>query len=465
VLARGIRSYHRPSRIEDALVLARQGAEPLAGGTRLLASEAAVPNVLDLWALDLGGIATLDSDLVLGAMVTLQDVLDSPLVAPATAGLLPAACRAQAASPLVRAMATLGGEAVQADPDAEVAAALLALNAVFVVRHPDGSLESPALRFLRRPRSDLAGGGILASILVPGAPDGAALERAAPLPSALPLVSVAATVSFAGEICARSRIAVTGLAGPPARVPEAESRIEGTPADAAARERAADQVAERAPFRDDPRASAGYRRRAARALALRALERATQAARGGGAGGTHRSRRPTASRVPRAALPYFTSGRVEISIDGAGVAAHADARTTLLDVLRREGFRSVRRGCEAGACGTCTVLLDGRPVAACLTLAARAHLRAVQTAQGLARADAPHALARAFHEEHALGCGYCTPAMVLAAKALIDGLPAPSEAEAREALAGCRCSCTGFVRPVRAALRAAAETAGAGREP
>src|SRR6266545_25421 len=97
MLARGIRSYHRPTRLEEALSLARQGAIPLAGGTRLFAADREVPNVLDLSALGLGRIEMVDGDLRIGTMVTLQDVIDSPLVHEATAGLLPeigrASCR------------------------------------------------------------------------------------------------------------------------------------------------------------------------------------------------------------------------------------------------------------------------------------------------------------------------------------------------------------------------------------
>ena len=109
MLARGIRSYHRPTRIEDALTLAAQGVVPLGGGTRLLASDIEVPNVLDLSALGLNGIQVEDSDLVLGSMVTLQDVIDSRAAYAATGGLLPAACRAQSASRMIRGMATLAG--------------------------------------------------------------------------------------------------------------------------------------------------------------------------------------------------------------------------------------------------------------------------------------------------------------------------------------------------------------------
>src|SRR4029079_16166694 len=128
MLAHGIRSYHRPTRIEDALALAAQGVVPVGGGTRRLASDVELPNVLDLGGLGLTQIEMEDSTLGLGAMVTLQDVIESPAAYASTGGLLPDACRAQSASRMVRGMATVGGEAVHGAPDSEVVAALLALN-------------------------------------------------------------------------------------------------------------------------------------------------------------------------------------------------------------------------------------------------------------------------------------------------------------------------------------------------
>src|SRR4051812_1736024 len=104
MLARGIRSYHRPTRLEEALNLAAQGVVPLAGGTRLFATDREVPNVLDLSALGLGRVESVDGDLRIGTMVTLQDIVDSPVVHAASAGLLPAAARAHSASRMIRGM-------------------------------------------------------------------------------------------------------------------------------------------------------------------------------------------------------------------------------------------------------------------------------------------------------------------------------------------------------------------------
>jgi aerobic-type carbon monoxide dehydrogenase small subunit (CoxS/CutS family)/CO/xanthine dehydrogenase FAD-binding subunit len=454
MLARGIRSYHRPATVEEALSLAGQGVVPLAGGTRLLASAVDVPNVLDLAALRLTRLQVEDGDLVIGAAATLQDVIDAPVAYEATAGLLPAACRAQSASRMVRGLATLGGESVYRAHDSEVVAALLALNAVYVVDRADGRLESPALRFLKSSAEDLAGGGLVTSLFIPGAPQGAALERLAVLPSAPAQVAVVVAVSFSAERCSRARIVAAGLQGPPARILEAEARIEGTAAHDHDVEAAAAEVSARGLFRDDAHASAAYRREVARVLTVRALRRAVAQAREGARVRAPRCRPPLPPRnLP--GLPYFTSGRLETTVNGSLRHVDVEARTTLLDLLRGTGVWGVKHGCETGECGACTVLLDGRPLPACLVLALRAQGRAVQTVEGLGTPEALHPVQQAFVDTGAIQCGYCSPAMELCAKALLDAFPDPTEDEARDALAGCLCRCTGYVKPVQAVLQAA----------
>jgi carbon-monoxide dehydrogenase small subunit len=456
--ARGIRSYHRPGRLEEALSLVAEGAVPLGGGTRLFATPRELPNLLDLQALDLSGIAAEDGDLLLGAGVTLQDVLDSEEIWDGTAGLLPAACRAHSPSRMIRGMATLAGEAVHGAASSEVAAALLALNAVFLIAHPREPRESPALRFVRQPHEDLHGGGLVQRVLIPGAPDGAALERAALLPSAPPLVAVAVTVAFSGEKCSRARIALVGLDGRPARVLEAEAQVERTGAEEGDLERAAEQAAQHAPLRGDALASVDYRRHLVRVLTGRALRTALRQAR---EHARPQRPRPRVRAAPRAAgsLPYFTSGRLELSVNGRPLRADAEARTTLVELLRREGLHGAKDACGKGECGACTVLLDGRPVLACLTLAVRAHGRSVLTVEGLPGPRGASAIPGAFLEADAVHCGFCTPAMELGVKALLDRSASPSAEEARDALAGCQCPCTGYARPLLAVSAAAGRKA------
>jgi putative selenate reductase molybdopterin-binding subunit len=141
----------------------------------------------------------------------------------------------------------------------------------------------------------------------------------------------------------------------------------------------------------------------------------------------------------------------------------------LLEVLRANGYFGVKHGCDDGSCGACTVLIDGKPVNSCTLLAAQADGKSITTIEGVgANHDSPgpthgwagsvplHPLQRAFVEVGAIQCGYCTPAMILAAKSLLDRTLNPSEAEIRDVLSGVLCRCTGYLKPVQAVLRAAA---------
>ncbi|MFI4942695.1 MAG: 2Fe-2S iron-sulfur cluster-binding protein [Burkholderiales bacterium] len=450
MLARGIRSYHRPTRIEEAQDLAAQGASLLGGGTRVLASEAVVPNVVDLIGLGLSGVRVEDEDLLIGAVTPVLDLAGAPAAHTISAGLLPLACRLALPSRILRGMATVGGEAIAADPDSELVAALLVLNAVFLVAHPDEPRESPALRFLSGADKDLRGGGVLRAVLIPGAPDGASLERVAALPSLPPIVAVAATTTMSGDKLARVRLAVTGLAGPPARVIDAEAKLERTAGEPDVLEAAAEIVASHAPFRDDAVASASVRRRMARALTLRALRAALERGKQRVPIAPPRVRANPTLRLP-APMPNFTSGRLELAVNGRPLRAEAEARTTLAELLRGAGLWSVKAGCGGGHCGACAVLLDGRLVASCLTLAVRAQGRSVVTVEGLGTAERPHPLQAAFAEASASPCGFCAPSHVLAARVLLDAVPQPSEADVRDALAGL-CRCTGYAGPVAAVM-------------
>ncbi|MBM3744700.1 MAG: (2Fe-2S)-binding protein [Acidobacteria bacterium] len=152
---------------------------------------------------------------------------------------------------------------------------------------------------------------------------------------------------------------------------------------------------------------------------------------------------------------------IDVTVNGAARRWRVAPGDLLLDVLRREGYGGVKRGCESGECGACTILLDGKAVLACLTFAAQADGREVVTIEGLSPDGKLDPLQEAFVEHAAVQCGYCAPGMILSAKALLDERPDPSEAEVREALAGNLCRCTGYVKPVEAVLAAARAKGGA----
>jgi aerobic-type carbon monoxide dehydrogenase small subunit (CoxS/CutS family) len=128
----------------------------------------------------------------------------------------------------------------------------------------------------------------------------------------------------------------------------------------------------------------------------------------------------------------------------------------LLDVLRSHGYYGVKRGCEKGDCGSCTVLVDGRPANSCQMFAAQAEGTYVLTIEGVASGDKLDPLQEAFLDLGAVQCGYCTPGMILSAKWLLDHNPDPTEMQVREALSGNLCRCTGYKKTVEAVLAAAA---------
>lgn len=127
----------------------------------------------------------------------------------------------------------------------------------------------------------------------------------------------------------------------------------------------------------------------------------------------------------------------------------------LLDVLRREGYKGAKRGCETGDCGSCTVLIDGTPALSCLILAVQAHGRKITTIEGVGSPSDPHPIQTAFVEAGAVQCGFCIPGMILSAKALLDGNPDPDELQIRRAIDGNLCRCTGYVKQVEAVKLAA----------
>jgi aerobic-type carbon monoxide dehydrogenase small subunit (CoxS/CutS family) len=147
--------------------------------------------------------------------------------------------------------------------------------------------------------------------------------------------------------------------------------------------------------------------------------------------------------------------RITVDLNGAAHTADVEPRTLLSDFIRHDaGLTGTKVGCEHGVCGACTVQLDGEPVRACLMLAVQADGRRVRTIEGLAAGGRPlHPLQRAFHEHHALQCGFCTAGILMTLEAFLREHPEPTEPEVREALAGNLCRCTGYSGMVEAARR------------
>ena len=136
-----------------------------------------------------------------------------------------------------------------------------------------------------------------------------------------------------------------------------------------------------------------------------------------------------------------------------------ETHKTLLEVLREDlGLTGTKRGCDLGTCGACTVLIEGKPYLSCLTLAVDVQGKKIVTIEGLTQDGEPHPLQKAFVEKGAIQCGFCTPGMILTAKAFLDENPHPSEGEVKRAISGNLCRCTGYVKIVEAILSVTSKT-------
>jgi aerobic-type carbon monoxide dehydrogenase small subunit (CoxS/CutS family) len=147
---------------------------------------------------------------------------------------------------------------------------------------------------------------------------------------------------------------------------------------------------------------------------------------------------------------------ITLTINGIRKVLAIEPGDKLLDLLRREGYVGVKEGCQAGDCGACAVLLNGRAVNACLVFAAKADGSEIVTIEGLEQDGRLHPVQEAFLDEGGVQCGYCTPGMVISAVDLLSRNPNPTEDEIRQGLSGNLCRCTGYVKQIRAVQRAAA---------
>jgi carbon-monoxide dehydrogenase small subunit len=146
---------------------------------------------------------------------------------------------------------------------------------------------------------------------------------------------------------------------------------------------------------------------------------------------------------------------IRLTVNGRAYERTVEVRLTLADFLRDElNLTGTHLGCEHGICGACTILFDGEAVRSCLLLAVQADGATLMTVEGLAQGEALHPLQQAFHEHHALQCGFCTPGFLMTAVAFLQETQNPSEAQVREAISGNICRCTGYAPIVQAILQA-----------
>ncbi len=447
----------------------------MAGGTDLViqlrAGEVTPTHLVDLAGLGLSYVHEEGGTVMIGAMTSVAELL----AADAIRSRLP--CLAEAAAQIggvqCRNMATLGGNLCSAVPSADLAPPLLALDARLRIVGRNGHRVLTLDRFFTGPKQTaLAAGEFLVEVRVPLPPAHTGtcflkLGRRKALSLAVVNVAALITLGEEGREVARARVALGAVAPVPLRARDPEELLQGRELSEPLIDQAASLAADETAPTSDLRATAGYRREVSRILVKRALLKAWQRAgmegsRSGDRGAAHQARAGGMTSSVRTAAGGAGSirgeRRIELKVNGRPVEVLVRPLTLLVDVLRDQlGLSGTKQGCGTGECGACTVLLDGRPVNACLLLAGRAQDREITTIEGFGSPGALHPLQEAFVAQGAFQCGFCAPGVVLTANSLLERTPDPTEMDIRYALAGNLCRCTGYVKMV-AAIQTAAQT-------
>jgi xanthine dehydrogenase iron-sulfur cluster and FAD-binding subunit A len=499
--------FHRAGSLDEALALkAEFGARGrlLAGGTDVLVTlreeSPSLPQleVIDITAVeDLRGIRAEGDRIHVGPLATHREIAQSALLLERAPFLSRAA--AEVGSPQIRNRGTIGGNLCNAAPCADTAVPLVALGAELTLRSVRGTRTVPLADAIDGPyHTVLSDDEILTAIRFEGVPSGAGsaflkLGRRRALSIARLSIAVIAAAGNGGRL-ERVRVAGGALTPTVYRFRSVEDLLlGGAPTPEAVVEAGAELVGEMIRV-TGRRWSTPYKERVAPAMLRRALsaalkEPAKAASIRDGATGRRRATggrlapgrvsigrdgaaRDHAAPRPEVSTKGLSAGDGEIlvhlNVNGRDVEVSVPPEMTLLRCLRERLFLTgTKCGCAVGQCGACTVILDGRAVTSCLILAAQAEGSRVETVEGLAPSVTPsgeglHPLQKAFLDTDAVACGFCTPGMLMSAKALLDEVPDPSAEEIREAIHGNLCRCTGYI-PVFEAITNAARDLRAAR--
>ena len=477
-------AYSRPAGLDEAcaLLAGDDSARVIAGGQTLvplMAMRLARPTrLVDIARVP--GLAYVRDDgdaIAIGATTTQRTAEHHPLLR----ARLPLLARAL---PLVghtatRARGTIGGSLANADAAAEIALIAVTLGATITYRDGDQTAEIAAAEFFLGPMvTALAPSAILTSVRFPAWREraGVGIHEISARKSDFAFASAAAQIALAPDgTCARIAIGVGAATEVPLRLTLAEEALVGTRLTPdAIRTAVGDALADIRPMAD-LHASADYRRRVARSLTIRAIAEACEDAKKervgwveppGLAFGKPEDRlRETHHDGAGGKMMGFADAQPILRVNGQPHPIDVEPRMTLLDCLRDKlGLVGAHAGCEHGVCGACTVLVDGRAVRSCLMFAVQADGHAITTIEGVTPSPGElSVLQDAFCETHGLQCGYCTPAMILAAHALLAGNPSPTRDEIVEAISGNICRCTGYAQIVEAVALAAERLRGANR--
>lgn len=456
--------------VEDALAaLAQHGsaARIVAGATDLiveyeLGARKGVHTLIDVTRIPGLDAITHDGDgrIHLGPLVTHNDCAASQRLRQQALPLAQAAY--QVGAPQIRNRSTVAGNLITASPANDTIPPLIALGASVVLRSQSGERSVPLAEFYTGVRKTvMQPDEMLVDIhfpaLNPASQRGAFMRMTLRRAQAISVINAAIVLTMDGSTVSRAAIALGAVAPTIIRAPEAEAYLAGKPLTDETIAQAAHLTQAAATPIGDIRSSADYRREMVRVATARLLEELAQA-------------QPPA-RIPEQPVLLANAASQPEGLPAASDTIHANINgklhsfetgheKTLLRLLREDALLTgTKEGCAEGECGACTVFMDGKAVMSCLVPAPRADGANIITIEGLAAEDGGlHPVQQAFIDHAAVQCGYCTPGFVMSAAMLLHEHPQPTRQQAKEALAGNLCRCTGYYK-ILDAVQAASQGA------
>ena len=478
--------YYQPQTLKQAfshMEKLKGRAKYIAGGTDILVKmkqRAIQPEAL----VSLRGISTLinishNGGLSLGSMTPIRSVERDPVIVREYPALAKAA--ALLANPQVRNVATVGGNLCNAAPSADCAPPLLVMRAILKLQGPGGERQVPIEEFFTGPGDNcMEPEEVLTHVHIPERANqrGMAFLKMGRVAQDIAIVNAAALLVMDKRKCVECRLAVGAVAPVPLRLRNVEKLIEGEEIGPELLDRVRQMVEEAVTPITDVRSTEEYRRIMSGVLITRAIVQALRNAEGtrlprlresnGGQGSGNaelvRARKPSRidaeldSKNSEFRIPNSEFRRViNFTLNGYEVSAEVESHKMLLQVIRDEfQLTGTKEGCGEGECGSCTVLVDGVSVDSCLYPAYEIQGKRVTTIEGMLGAgNALHPIQQAFVENGGVQCGFCTPGMIMSAKALLNEIPNPSDEQIKRGISGNLCRCTGYVQIIDSIKKAA----------
>ncbi len=464
-------AYYQPLSLDEAFGLMEKyegRARYVAGGTDAMIrikQEVWQPEALISlrWIEELRGIRKTGTSLMLGSMTLWRDIETDPLVLEFCPALAEAA--SQVANPQIRNVATVGGNLCNAAPSADGAPPLMVMEAVLTIAGPHGEREVPISEFFQGPgRHGMRPEEVLTSIAVPRIPEnaGAVFFKTGRVTQDIAVANVAVCLEMQGGVCGKCRVSAGAVGPVPLRLQGVEAFVEGKEITPdllrAVQEKAAAEVT---PI-TDVRSTEIYRRTVTGVMVKRAMEQALRNSqlKSRESGDVLQKDDTTFSATVKPTVGSYDSPlrkQVCFNLNGQAVEAEVASHKMLSNVLRETfEFTGVKEGCGQGECGACTVLVDGQSVNSCLFPAFEVDGKTVITIEGLVgEGNRLDPIQTAFVENGGIQCGFCTPGMIMSAKAMLNRNPNPTEEEIRRGISGNLCRCTGYVQIVESIKQAA----------